>query len=734
MRSLLTSRIRSLEPFFFFCLLASLAALLLGPGDTFFLSHFQERDIVRAQKILTGASEHLGPETNLGPRLPGTFYYWLLALPQFAGGSWQSSASLLILLVSVAYAAAATFARQVAGTPWALLLFLTFMFSPPLARELYKHWNPSFGIGIGLFTVLAGEWMAMNQRRAWPWFAWGALISAGLQIHGTYAAYLPAALWTLFHAFRGMPRGALLPGTLLVAGLSLPFLPAWLMLARYPEAAPILVKLAELASYLSSFSFDIAFFPNRVVTYLVPALLPLLIWPGALRPLRSPLESGGVAARMAICAAPAAGFYLWSGYGTRYILAFLIPLTVWAAFTRKRQIAEWNIATALPLAAAVVFLLRIQPLERPLPYSLPEFLLGIPSGLGLALAVLPAAGAALLRRWVLSLALLALGFLPLLPEEREWNGARLPIAEVKELTNEIYRITNWSYEEFRQNSIAISIHKHQGFQLPYPHSSATTPERAERNAPRRPEGLFLVGVPKSKAQKALSFSLNSISKFIKGAEWSRQFPAIEIDEARAYCSRRSTFCLVPFHSGDREFPDLLSNLGTTHIDETWPFKAELENLPSSAPGTYPLSPASALFTWQNCPAPAQDCRTGIAVSARRAGAKVLLTSTVVGRSVSLTMHLLQPSWTEMWQKPYVGVQCGTKQLRRDLIDALGNTLARERQIVAPLRRTLAFDCPEGKVTAVFSGWKAASGNTGRKLVNDITIPASRLTWTLPKGL
>lgn len=704
--------------------MAAVCLFAFGGGDGFFLSHFQERDIARAESLLSGHFDPYGPETNFGPRLPGSFYAALLSLPLFLTGSWESVAAFLSLLVSLSVAAAATYVRSKSGLIASLLFATGLALSPVILQELLRNWNPSFGIVMALLVNLAGACALSRPESRIRWALLGALISLGFQVHGTFLAFYPAAIWCLM-AWPGKRAEGQAQATLaFLAGAFLPFLPLALAAAETPAAVPS-SPVGDALKYFVSLLPMKANLDWRLTIAVVPPLLPLLAsWAGP-SSAGEGAPAGRIAARrMALCQLPAAGSYLWSGYGERYALCFVVSLAFWAALSGGAVTRRFIPLAAIVLAAALVFLLRIQSGFSPFRPELHAYWL---PAISLALAI---GGALLAPHRHLAVALFVASALPFTGGARkDSHGRMLTIAELKTISAEAVRITGWSYEEFRWKTIALGLHKDVGFELPYRQALAQMPKGTQTE--RLPSGLFLVA--RSPIKERGSSPGESAIKRIH-ASLGDFFAKVEIAEDSATCIDGRTICLIPYYANQPDFPELVHNLGTTLLREKVPFGEELQRAPQSPSALLPLSGTAAIFAWSTCGQAVPNCRVGIAVEAHREGSVVYLRSTIVGESLSLTSYLLSPKWTETWHHPFVGLVCGKGEERKELLPVIGNTDGYLRQIMAPFRRTLAFRCPVGKAASIVAGRSEYSTHSGRKFHNLDKRPGGAQYWRLPSPL
>jgi hypothetical protein len=111
---------------------------------------YQARDINFALDLLNGNHVWFGPDLTGGGKLPGPFYYYLLALPLFIYKSLTSVIFFQIVLIALS---AYFFWRLLTkiATEWQATIGLTFyLFSYSIYNSLIYHWNPSF---LPLFVV-----------------------------------------------------------------------------------------------------------------------------------------------------------------------------------------------------------------------------------------------------------------------------------------------------------------------------------------------------------------------------------------------------------------------------------------------------------------------------------------------------------------------------------------------------------------------------------------------------
>lgn len=654
-------------------------ALLYLADDPFCLTFFQEREILRAQGLFGASPNLLGPETNLGGRLPGPFYSLLLSVPLAVGG-WAATPRFLAMFLGLGIAVAAEAVRRRSGTWPALLCGFTLAGCPLLVKELTRNWNPSFGIPLTLLVATVGLGASGSRPRI-TWLLWGLLISAGVQVHGIFVLYYAAAAWTLF---RSESKGQAV--ALFGVGALAPFVPVVAAGALGASAASLPRATGYLLSFFSGPPHPEAF--SRAIGVLLPGsalALPLFLF-GA-RPHPAGAAAARIAWRLAACQLPPAAIFVYGGYGPRYAIGFAATLIFSVALSRRIDSPPPG---ALALSAlTVLLLLSLQP--RNSPFFVKALASPIWSGLGLPLDPIPR------------------------------------IREAVEITREIATRTGWSYEEFRHQTIAVGIHHHAGWQLAYQaQTRGTAPGEA-------PTGLFLVHRQKTRnsgQEESLAFLEQELAT--SGTLWL--LDEIDLRISDKFCTKSGTLCAIPYVARTPHGPTMVHNLGITYLAELVPFRALVEEKGRSGRPIYLKEHRTALFTWERCPPETGGCRNAIVVelSSWKRGDQVL-TATIVGDSLSRLSRLIAP-WNEAWEAPYVEAECGGRPRRYEIVPRIGNfrTLP-SMGILAPVRRSFLVPCGGKPVTSLRAGMVSSMVFRGLGAKPALTLPGLELGLRLPAG-
>jgi len=178
---------------------------------------FTARDMDRAQLLAAGQLILFGPEASAGGQLPGSFLYFLLALPLKLGLGWQGVWEMQFVMMAAGFSVLWLFLRSRFGVfPAYYALFCAVFFDFPI---LFIAYNPSF---LPLFVViaLASLCVAFDDRhrhRGVAWAVYAVCCGLGMQLHMTFSLLLLAGpVIQVFAPLLGLRR---LPWTAFAGGI-----------------------------------------------------------------------------------------------------------------------------------------------------------------------------------------------------------------------------------------------------------------------------------------------------------------------------------------------------------------------------------------------------------------------------------------------------------------------------------------------------------------------------------
>jgi hypothetical protein len=150
-------------------------------SDGVFFTVYQGRDLLRARHLLEGEWIWHGPEMSGGGRLPGPFFYWLLAIPLAIFGTWQAVMGFMFFLTASAATLFWHFGKKFNSYYSALVLYFIFILASVVNTALLSFWQTSFLFifPIGIFFLLYKD-SAQSKMRL---FLAGLLIGLSGQIH-----------------------------------------------------------------------------------------------------------------------------------------------------------------------------------------------------------------------------------------------------------------------------------------------------------------------------------------------------------------------------------------------------------------------------------------------------------------------------------------------------------------------------------------------------------------------
>ncbi|MGZ3692035.1 MAG: hypothetical protein ACXVAX_11060, partial [Pseudobdellovibrio sp.] len=241
--------------------------------NTLIVSIYQSRDIHRALGLLNGNFVWYGPEFFGGGQTPGSFYYWLLAVPLALTHTWHSLLPFCNLLAAFSLALLYFYLQKKRShfvAIWSLLFLLSFSV---FTENLKSFWNPSY---LPVFMILT-IWL-LQDLPVLGFF----VLALSAQVHFSMLIFLLPALFNLKNKK--------------TIGLSLlsfivPFLPYIIWRLTSGASGPVqdfsegvLAAVFPFRKWFHHASFDLHFFDNitelfKENIFLVPGLLLFLIKP-----------------------------------------------------------------------------------------------------------------------------------------------------------------------------------------------------------------------------------------------------------------------------------------------------------------------------------------------------------------------------------------------------------------------------------------------------------------------
>lgn len=153
---------------------------------------YQARDIRRAFDILNGVFVWYGPDLFGGGKAPGSFYYWLLAVPLYLTDTWHSLQPFSNLLASAAATGMYLFLKKNYSKLVGFFGFFSFLLSITIIKNLQSFWNPSY---IYLFQILIIYYLnEISVEKLLKTAIGFFLLSLSVQIHMSQLVFFVAAI------------------------------------------------------------------------------------------------------------------------------------------------------------------------------------------------------------------------------------------------------------------------------------------------------------------------------------------------------------------------------------------------------------------------------------------------------------------------------------------------------------------------------------------------------------
>ncbi|MES2962609.1 MAG: hypothetical protein V4760_01880 [Bdellovibrionota bacterium] len=464
---------------------------------------YQARDLNRALDLFQGHFTWPGPELSGGGRLPGPFYYWLLALPLSVSTSVESPLIFLYLMSGIAAAIVWYFLETTFSRAVGLAGYFLFLNSVAIRTNITSYWNPSYSIA--LLVLVIG--LRLKFPKAMPrrfLVVSGLLCGLSLQLHmTTILVWLPLALvgfWSGEGTLRDRAKGFLIFSLAAAAPLVPYFI--WEMTNQAPD-----ISMNRVSSGASSLLQPLAFVNDNVVAagktfatvlqdlfgtdlFLLVAVISLFVF------RRNPFAGN----RFLVAAFFVSALFLpYLGYEAsllRYTLPFFLLLVIALAIATGPVVERFPIAIAVLAVAYVLLLSRVD--FRVLVHELtgPRVLLQM----ALAACVVPLLVSKLSgqrRKAGLLLAVLFLSTIahavldrhaPTAFGNEELKGVEIDVPEAKRMMKSVVSRTNWPYDTFRERTVIWGVGHELDLSIVYEEElakarrtpgSVSTPQREE---------------------------------------------------------------------------------------------------------------------------------------------------------------------------------------------------------------------------------------------------------------
>ncbi|MGZ3721486.1 MAG: hypothetical protein ACXVA9_01065 [Bdellovibrionales bacterium] len=725
---------------------------------------FQARDLQRALALLAGQPIFFGPEMTGGGNLPGSLYYYLLALPLSFSPAWFSAWYFLITTYVAAGLLGFEFFRRNFSWPLGVLWLGFFLMAPTTHRFEALFLNVSYMLPwtiTALILICLAFGSAVEKTREHSFLAACFVLGCALQFHFSNISLFLSILTLQLCARRlklpQVSRKCFLSGIALFALPSLPFFIWWISKSLgYPfgqatsysgvpdfgtsSLAVLFTVLPSSLAAMKTSEFWSEGFSHVITTapypMLILGILSALHWAGE----RSKSCENSFRKPILICAIYSFfPFFYWffAPLGSRYGQAFYVSLLflslmdLHALLSNRRRLVIYNSAAAVLLVGCILFTIK----------SHPEIVtkVGFPF---LAVILLSAAIAFNLRsehRWGLAGALcftlsLALSFVQgHLGSESTAAAAtrRLPaLGHWLKIWGPVIQRTGWDWETAIHHTYFINHHMEQ---FPRPGFEAALAAN-----PRQPSRDDLDGVIVSLQNSPADFEQpgDPTQWLLKQDIQSDIKEAIRHGDLAFEPSLNPKILILPFKvRRESILPRTFHNYGEAYARDSE--ELILDKIPSTEAAER-IAFDRVAFKWNECPDGAPFCSSGILVKySQTESGKLDLAVRVVGQAISQVSPWICPNWTQAWIEPYVEVLCGGETHKFKLISSLGFRreyaidsslvlLLGNNSIVAPFERDYQIAC-KGKLSAISAGRESSQVES---LYNSKKLPGKRLTINL----
>ncbi|MFA6434380.1 MAG: hypothetical protein WCW52_06765 [Elusimicrobiales bacterium] len=705
---------------------------------------FTARDLDRARLLADGSLILFGPEASGGGHLPGSFYYFLLAVPLKLGFGWKAAWELQFAFMASGFALLWLFVRRRFGAfPACYALFCAAFFN---YKTLFFSYNASF---IPLFAIaalisLCAAFDERSNHRGLSWAVFCLSCGLGLQFHMSFMLLLLSGLAVQLGArrigLRPLTWKVFAAGCAVFAAVMLPY-GIWAASVYFsrPIGQPALpftgaaaVQLREILDYAvrARAGYPARALAQRTITLLpFEAIIPLaLFYSGAAaakgQAERTPDLSGG---RLfagncvkVLSVSTALTFFTYAMSlalsPTRYSIIPRLSLDLLACAFFAARGGRLRPAVFYPAVIGGLFAFTFawrEVLWSPayMPFT-PRYVL-FSAAAGFALAFLTRRKASVGARGALFFTALALPFLlasTIHPALKHYSQDDFPGSkDLETMSRIILSQTGWNYAEAGRRIFYINtremttpsyIYRAAAAQAVAPSPAGSGLDRIDgyfaallmKRAPGRGNGGGKEWLLRQDIPPMLKEGLVSGGILL----------GVTVNCGRLF--------LTPYKVADPErFPPYFHN-GSEGYSLTGPDPA------------LQTAPDSRVFrlTFNDCPGHAAWCAIMADVRLRRTNGRRWLAHVVFsGEPLSQACDGVNLQWNQLLNRPYFTAVCAGTRRRVQLAGSLGldrdEFRSMNRSLLAPYERFFHFECP-GRLEKISVGYgSAAAYSMARKI-------------------
>lgn len=755
-----------------FAVLLVISLLLIYPpaflqGMIFYI--FQERDILRAQELLSGSLILYGPELTGGGNLPGPFYYFLLLPPLLLGLGWMGIWYWMFLLFSLGGVLGWYFLRSKFDSLTAFLWLVMYSLMRPTTHLLQIFVNPSFSIMfivlINIFILKAYTDNSVNKRSRSFIFAC-LLVGLSIQMHYSSIPYLFALLGIQFFAGRikvnAVNRNTFFAGIAVFCFTCLPFI-FWQTFKKFgvelgqplPYGGSVANSVPSLLAHfttsmgaeplgsllLTNFKKIFVVTPLIFISFAALKLISFRKKAEIAKPSGSDIDYNANINVLKICLLFTfipISFYFFVPQGARYGAPFAISLCFFAAVlfnkivTENRQLKYFNLIGAFTIAGTLILTVLLDAGMRKFDYE------------KLSIAFILLIVVLYFQRnkfkenkFPAMMAFLVAGCLPILQmplQNKVYSGLHAEVNMPKfwhwqTIWSTIYNETGWSYAEAFERVYFVNHQREQATKSSYQIFARKKFTHTPKDSVV-PDGYF-VSISKPGNVETLPWLLEQpIQEEIRTG-------LLRGDIVLGAHKVQRNILVAPYYVIDKNaLPSFFHNAGWGYAK--LPEEDLFRNIQQPI-GAQKIAENKFLFKWNECPGNHRYCDTGVLVDVSFEPKNVVkITARVLGLPLSQSSRWISPAWTQVWNEPYFEVRCGSKVTLTNLASSIGYNqkyLGYDRlykypmannSLLAPHVKTINVPCSEA-LSEISAGRKSSDVE---QIPNLISLPQQRQTIRL----